>query len=105
MLSPHSIQRIASRKGVIGLIMAQHQLNAGLDIDDPEDFKQTKKAICCHINEIDKHADAFELVGIGSDLDGFIKPTVGGIECARDLGKLNDAFHEAYPGRADRILW
>ena len=105
MLSPPTIQRIAKRKGVIGLIMAQHQLNHGLDIDDPEKFAATQKAIRCHIDEINKHADAFEVVGIGSDLDGFIKPTVGGIECARDLGKLNDALNDAYPGKADRILW
>jgi microsomal dipeptidase-like Zn-dependent dipeptidase len=105
MLSPHTIKLIAKRQGFIGLIMAQHQLNAGLDVKDAGKFEQTKKTICCHINEIDKHADAFELVGIGSDLDGFIKPTVGGIECARDLGKLHDALHEAYPGRADGILW
>jgi microsomal dipeptidase-like Zn-dependent dipeptidase len=105
MLSPRTIERIAGRKGVIGLIMAQHQLNDGLDVKNKEDFEQTKKTIRSHIDEIDKHADAFEVVGIGSDLDGFIKPTVGGIECARDLGKLSDALHEAYPGKADGILW
>ena len=43
MLSPPTIQRIAKRKGVIGLIMAQHQLNHGLDIDDPEKFAATRK--------------------------------------------------------------
>ena len=104
MLEPTTIERIARRGGVIGLIMAQHQLNAGLSVRDPEDFDETKKTIRTHINEIRKHTRSNEYVGIGSDLDGFIKPTVGGIECARDLGRLRDFLGAAYPGDAEAIL-
>lgn len=104
MLSPGTIARIAGRGGVIGLIMARHQLNAGLPVTDPEDFKQTKKTIRSHIDKIHKHAGSYENVGIGSDLDGFIKPTLGGIECAKDLRKLSEPLREAYPADAEGIL-
>jgi microsomal dipeptidase-like Zn-dependent dipeptidase len=105
MLEPRTIERIASRGGVIGLIMAQHQLNAGHRVRDAEDFEETKKTIRTHINEIRKHTPSNEYVGIGSDLDGFIKPTVGGIECARDLGKLSNFLREAYPDDAEAIRY
>jgi microsomal dipeptidase-like Zn-dependent dipeptidase len=104
LLSPETIKRVAGRGGVIGLILAQHQMNDGVDVDkkDPE---RTKKTLCAHIDAIDKHVDAFEVVGIGSDLDGFIKPTLDGIENASDLGALNEMLEEAYPGRVEGILW
>jgi microsomal dipeptidase-like Zn-dependent dipeptidase len=43
-------------------------------------------------------------VGIGSDFDGFIKPTVEGIESAADLSKLREPLVEAYGQDADAIL-
>jgi microsomal dipeptidase-like Zn-dependent dipeptidase len=43
-------------------------------------------------------------VGIGSDLDGFVKPTMSAIEVAADLGRLERPLRELYPGDADAIL-
>ena len=43
-------------------------------------------------------------VGIGSDLDGFIKPTVAGIDDADDLARLRGPLAEAYPDDFEAIL-
>ena len=106
MLSPETIGRIAARDGVIGLILARHQLNENAGVEDPESFASTVSTIRRHVDEIRRHTPAKTNahVGIGSDLDGFIKPTVGGIEYADDLGKLDRPLREAYGADADGIL-
>ena len=43
-------------------------------------------------------------MGIGSDLDGFIKPTLAGVETAEDMCKLEVALADRYgPASADQI--
>jgi microsomal dipeptidase-like Zn-dependent dipeptidase len=98
MLSPETIRKLAKRDGVIGLILAQHQLNDGLGVGDPEDPEETMPAIFAHIDAIRESAKAETNlhVGIGSDLDGFIKPTVAGIETAADLARLKGPLERAY---------
>jgi microsomal dipeptidase-like Zn-dependent dipeptidase len=44
-----------------------------------------------------------DVVAIGSDLDGFIKPTMAGIETVADLATLEEPLRAAYPD-ADAIL-
>ncbi|HEX5594244.1 MAG TPA: membrane dipeptidase [Solirubrobacterales bacterium] len=106
MLTPERIERIARRDGVIGLILARHQINDGLDLKDPDDPAETVAVLRRHIDEIraivPSHTNAH--VGIGSDLDGFIKPTVAGIETAADLASLEMPLREAYGADADEIL-
>jgi len=53
-----------------------------------------------HIDAIREITGSHEYVGIGSDLDGFIKPTVGGIEYANDLGKLIKPLEATYGAKA-----
>ena len=43
-------------------------------------------------------------MAIGSDLDGFIKPTIGGVETAADLKPFAEALRARHPESADRIL-
>jgi microsomal dipeptidase-like Zn-dependent dipeptidase len=102
MLDPATIQRIVRRDGVIGLIFARHQLQDGRA--DGEGIDHTVSTIRSHIDAIHDVAGSNAHVGIGSDLDGFIKPTMSGIESAEDLAKLEAPLHAAYPGDADAIL-
>ena len=44
-------------------------------------------------------------MAFGSDLDGFIKPTMSGIEFAADLAKLEAPLRAAYGADADAILY
>src|SRR4051794_35891123 len=81
-LSAQTMLRINERGGLIGLILAQHQLG-----DTPDDAASAAL--------VRKHADAIhavvgthDLTAIGTDLDGFIKPTLHGIDRASDCQKL-----------------
>ena len=115
MLSPRTIERIAERDGVIGLILARHQLNENAGVSDPDDPAETPLLICRHIDEIRRcvPSKTNAHVGFGTDLDGFIKPTVAGIESVADMATLVEPLREAYGddleaicgGNAMRVAW
>jgi microsomal dipeptidase-like Zn-dependent dipeptidase len=44
------------------------------------------------------------VMGIGSDLDGFIKPTVGGLDYVDQLESLRPGLEKRFPGQAGAIL-
>jgi microsomal dipeptidase-like Zn-dependent dipeptidase len=105
MLDDDTIGEIAARDGVVGLIMAEHQLNHNLPAHARGE-EGTFERICSHVDAIRSAAGGEHNlhVGIGSDFDGFIKPTVEGIESAADLKKIRKPLVEAYGTDADAIL-
>jgi len=105
MLSAETVRAVAARNGVVGLIMAHHLLNDGLHEDDPGDFETTLRSVRFHIGKLQELTGSYEHIGLGTDLDGFIKPMVGGIEQARTLRPLAEALHTAYPQHAEAILY
>ncbi len=99
MHDERTIQRIADRNGLVGLIMAQHQLLDGLmDEADrpPADFAESFGYVRRHIDEIARIIGDHRHVAIGSDFDGFVKPTMTEIENSRDLKTLEDALRAEY---------
>jgi microsomal dipeptidase-like Zn-dependent dipeptidase len=92
-----TIDEIRRRDGVIGLIMARHQLQDGLS--DGDDLAHTVGVVQRHVAEIGER-----WAGIGSDLDGFIRPTMAGVERAEDLRPLGEAFAAAHAGDAQAVL-
>ena len=98
-LTDATLARIAERHGVVGLILAQHQLNDGIRRTNTTQLAQTLDVLDRHIEKIGP-----DLVALGSDLDGFIKPTMGGVESAADLKALADGLRKRHPETADRIL-
>jgi microsomal dipeptidase-like Zn-dependent dipeptidase len=106
MLSGETVSRIAARDGVIGLIMARHQLNDGVRLKNPDDPAETLRVMQKHIDAIRRHVPHHtnHHVAIGSDLDGFIKPTVAGIDTAGDMWRLEHPLREAYDTDAEAIL-
>ena len=102
-LSPDTVTRIKERDGVIGLILAQHQLNDGIR-RHTKNLDQSMSVICRHINAIHRVTRSYDQVAIGSDFDGFIKPTMGGLERVADFAKLRAPLERDYPGHADAIL-
>ena len=102
MLDPATITKITCRDGVVGLILARHQLQDGRA--DGEGIEHTVETIRAHVDKIREVTGSNDHVGIGSDLDGFIKPTMSGVESAEDLAKLEHALRVAYPVDADAIL-
>jgi microsomal dipeptidase-like Zn-dependent dipeptidase len=108
MHDEEALLQIKRRKGVVGLIMAQHQLNDG--IRKKGDFTKTLdesfEVICKHIDKIHEVTGGFEQIAIGTDFDGFIKPTVGGLEDAADLALLEAALIDRYgEENAELMTW
>ncbi len=95
-LSEESVRRMAERDGVVGLIMAQHQLNRGVRRTRSWRFRGSLKVICAHIDRIGEITGSHRHAAIGSDFDGFIKPTVAGLESAGDMQRLEGALRERY---------
>ncbi len=102
MLDRDTIAEIARRDGVIGLILARHQLQDGRP--DGDGIEHTVATMRAHIDRIHAITGSHAFVGIGSDLDGFIKPTMSAIEASEDLGALEIPLRDAYPADADAIL-
>jgi membrane dipeptidase len=103
MLERDTVERIAARGGVIGLILARHQLQDGRH--DGEGIAHTIETIRAHIDHIYDITHTHDHVGIGSDLDGFIKPTMSCIERAADMARLELPLRAAYPADAEAILF
>jgi microsomal dipeptidase-like Zn-dependent dipeptidase len=96
MLSEESVRAVAARGGVIGLIFAQHQLLDGLPKVDAKSFEGSVEAFCAHVDRIAEITGDHSNIGIGSDFDGFIKPTLAGLETEADMGKLEAALRARY---------
>ncbi len=93
---------IKRRNGLVGLIMAQHQLNDGIRRRDTKTLVESLEVIYRHIDKIAEVTGGFEHIALGTDFDGFIKPTMGGLETAADLRLLEGALHERYgPANAE----
>lgn len=104
MHDPDTLRRIADRKGIVGLIMAQHQLNDGLRrCRRTKDFDDAFEVICTHIDKIKEVTGSYDQIAIGTDFDGFIKPTMNGLESSGDLFRLERALRQAYPDNAEQI--
>ena len=113
MLDEPTVERIAKRGGVIGLILAQHQLNDGVTKRKTKTFEESFAVIRSHVDRIHSITGSHEHVAIGSDFDGFIKPTMGGLETMGDLALLEGALRDSYDeeaatrmtfGNAERVL-
>jgi microsomal dipeptidase-like Zn-dependent dipeptidase len=96
-----TIRRIVERGGVIGLILAEHQAGDGF----PHTKSQTAsiELLCRHADRIARIAGSHKHTAIGTDLDGFIKPTLAGLEDSSRLPGLENGLRERY-GDADAEL-
>ena len=103
MLDERTIERIAARDGVVGLIMAQHQLNDGIRRRHTKTFPQSLDVICRHVDRIADITGGLRHVALGTDLDRFIKPTMAGVESMADLARLEEALHSRYGDEAELI--
>ena len=90
------VRRIAERDGVVGLILAQHQLNDGVRSGYTTTFEQSFEVICRHVDRLAEITGSHRHTGIGSDFDGFIKPTMGGLESMADMRTLEEALRDRY---------
>jgi len=113
MLREATVRRIAERDGVIGLIFARHQIEDGPPPNLPRQRKPllTKRrrlawsvdVLAAHIVRIGEIAGSNRHVALGSDFDGFIKPTLPGLRDMRDMAHLRDALMSRFPDDAEAI--
>src|SRR4051812_11073281 len=97
-LAPSTMQAIAKRKGVIGLILSEHLMG------DSSDEAGTRAVLGAHIDAIHDVLETHAHTALGTDLDGFIKPTLEGLQNATDLRRLEDWIRADFPEAADAIL-
>lgn len=99
-----TVRQIQRRDGVIGLIMAQHQLNDGVRKKHTKRLSESLEVICRHIDELARITGSHRHVALGTDFDGFIKPTMGGLEDMRAMKDLERELRVRYKADADLIL-
>ena len=101
-LSDDTIRRIAERRGLIGIILCPHYILGGgpLPRRQTADFKASVDALCTHIDHIQDVTGSLDQVGIGSDLDGWIKPALTGLGHLGHMAPLQAELRQRY-GDAD----
>jgi microsomal dipeptidase-like Zn-dependent dipeptidase len=93
-IDEETMRRIADRDGVVGLILAQHQLNDGVRRGLTQSFEDSFEVICRHLDRLAEITGSHRHAAIGSDFDGFIKPTMGGLESMTDMARLEAALRD-----------
>jgi microsomal dipeptidase-like Zn-dependent dipeptidase len=85
-LTDDSVNRIADAGGVIGLILGTHYVADGET--QPAGLEDSLEALYRHVDRIvELRNGSFDSIAIGSDLDGYIKPALPGLE---SIDKLRD---------------
>ncbi|MEA2274850.1 MAG: hypothetical protein QOI98_3558, partial [Solirubrobacteraceae bacterium] len=82
-VTDETIAKTAERDGVLGVIACEHWLTDGAR--KPKTFEESLDLICRHIDRIAEVTGSHDHAAIGSDMDGYIKPTVAGLEHAGHL--------------------
>jgi len=93
--SDETIRRVAGRGGVMGCILCKHYVTSGLP-GGVRDRQDSVDALCRHIDHIRDVTGSLDHVGIGSDLDGYIKPALPGLEHMGHMRALQDALERRY---------
>jgi microsomal dipeptidase-like Zn-dependent dipeptidase len=106
MCDEEILLKIRRRKGVVGLIMAQHQLNDGIRAEHTTTLTESLDVIFRHVDKIAEVTGGYEHIALGTDFDGFIKPTMSGLETPADLPLLEQALQARYGDEnAERMMW
>jgi microsomal dipeptidase-like Zn-dependent dipeptidase len=103
-LSDDSVRSIAARDGVIGLIFANHQMLDGLSRRKPRSLSDSVDVLAHHIDRIRSLTGSHRHAAIGSDLDGFIKPTLPGLQTMADMAPLEEALARRYGPDDARLI-
>lgn len=103
-LTAGDIASIARRGGVVGVILSEHQAADGLRHRRTRSFEQSFEIVCRHLDRIREVTGSHEHAAVGSDLDGFIKPTLAGLGDEACMARLEGALAERYgPEDGQRI--
>jgi microsomal dipeptidase-like Zn-dependent dipeptidase len=103
-LSEQTVERIAERDGVIGLILAEYQAADGVRGRRTTTIGQSLEVLFRHVDRLSEITGSHRHAAIGSDHDGFIKPTLSGLEHAGQLGSVETALVHRYGEDAAELI-
>jgi membrane dipeptidase len=95
-LSERTVRRIAERDGVIGVILSEHQAADGLRRRHTRSLRHSLPIVFRHLDRIHEVTGSHRHTAVGSDHDGFIKPTLAGLEDSHRLAELEGAVVSRY---------
>ncbi len=95
-LTDDQIRAIAGRGGVIGVIVCDHYAGDGVLPEESRTFDESAATIARHVERIRDLTGSDDHVAIGSDHDGFIKPTLEGLEHPGCLQRLVHAMEARF---------
>ena len=93
-----TVTAVAARGGVLGCILCEHFMTSGLRV--AKSLEGSLDALCRHIDKIHDLTGSYDNIGIGSDLDGYIKPALPGLEDMSRMKELQAHLRTRY-GAAD----
>ncbi len=94
-LPDETIAKVAERGGVLGCILCEHYITSGLR-GRVRSLADSLDALCRHIDRIHWVTGSFDFIAIGSDLDGYIKPALPGLEHMGRMGDLQESLRTRY---------
>jgi microsomal dipeptidase-like Zn-dependent dipeptidase len=90
-----TIRSVAERGGVLGCILCEHYITSGLR-GISKGLPGSLDALCRHIDKVHALTGTHDNIGIGSDLDGYIKPALPGLEHMGRMTELQSALRSRY---------
>jgi microsomal dipeptidase-like Zn-dependent dipeptidase len=94
------VKRIAERGGVMGVILCDHYARDGIRQARTKTFADSLEIIYRQIDTIVAITGSTDHVAIGSDLDGFIKPTLAELDGPSAFPRLEEALVNRYGSAA-----
>jgi len=104
-LSDDTIREIGKRNGLMGVIFCDHWMHDGPSKRNRRGERETFERLKQSIDRIARLVGSHKCTAIGSDLDGFIKPMLRGLEDMAGMSNLENWLRTDYPRAvADLIL-
>ena len=96
-LTDDIIGEVGRRGGVMGVIACKHYTESGLRADRKvKSFEDSMELVYAHIDRIAQVTGSHDHAAIGSDLDGWIKPALPGLEHLGRMRYVQDALATKY---------
>lgn len=101
-MTDDAIRQVADRGGVLGIIACRHYMADG---QKAETWDDTVDLMCSHAERIAAATGSWDHAAIGSDLDGYIKPALPGLEHEGRMRALQVALRARLgPERAEKVV-
>jgi microsomal dipeptidase-like Zn-dependent dipeptidase len=98
-----TIRRVTERGGVLGCILCEHYISSGLK-RRVRSYDDSLAVLFKHVDRIHDVTGSYDHVAIGSDLDGYIKPALPGLEHMGHMRRFQQSLRDRYgPAAAEQI--